>query len=88
MATEYRLVLRRWASIGPYQSPGYAFASVDYGDRNIAIKEGRAWFGDEGWHLATLRDGRLVAFAYDEDDWEDGEVNLASIAEQLGITAR
>lgn len=88
MAPTYRLVVQSTTHIGPYTSTSYTYAGLRiYGDRNQAIEDGRAVFGDDEFHLATLDGDTLVAFGWWEEDWVDGNANLEQIAEHLGLRA-
>jgi hypothetical protein len=87
MPTVYRLVQQTSGSIGPFVTAGYVFASDEEYTVRCEAEDDACWYtaDERKFHVATIRDGMLVAFAWAEEDWVDGNANLDSIAQHLGL---
>lgn len=63
----------------------YATTGERFADRQAAIDHGLDVYGHDDFNIATLSEGRLVAFGWGLEDFAPDGEDLPDIARQLGL---
>lgn len=94
LATRYLIVCQKLWLNDTGSGVDYIADDRDFTDRRAAIRWATDEHGHDDFNIATVRDGRLVAFGSGMDDFgpdEDGQPHyghdLAEIGRQIGVKA-